>query len=91
MCVYLLGKADMAFDVNTLKQFICDVMATHLDESSCVECYENVERFAELTLQGQNAVLLMPHVQAHLEQCIDCRQEFVALLDALHGTTRIQQ
>lgn len=80
----------MALDVDTLKQFVCDVLVTHIDEFSCVECYEHIEQFAEMTLQGQNAALLMPRVHAHLEQCPDCRQEFGALLAALRGSTGIQ-
>lgn len=55
-------------------------------ELSCEECWEQTDRFAELIIGGENAGELMPLVGEHLCRCSDCREEFAALLQALHAT-----
>ena len=38
-----------------------------------------------LVLAGKNAAEAMPLVQDHLDRCMDCREEFEALLRALRA------
>lgn len=66
-----------------LAQMVRMVATTRPDEIGCDECYEQLDRFAELALAGRNAAEAMPLVQDHLERCGDCREEFEALLAAL--------
>lgn len=61
------------------------IFRTRPDEIGCDECFEQMNRLADLVLVGQPATELMPLVQAHLEQCGDCLEEFEALLDALQN------
>lgn len=75
----------MKLDLNTLKRMVREVMSTRSDEIGCDECFEQLDRFAEMTLAGKNAAEAMPLVQYHLEHCGDCREEFEALLDALRA------
>ena len=73
----------MELDRNTLKQMIWDAVTFRPDELSCGQCFEHLDHFAELSLVGKSAVEAMPLVQDHLEHCVDCREEFEALLAAL--------
>lgn len=66
-----------------LAQMVRMVAATRPNEIGCDECYEQIDRFADLHLSGKNAAEAMPLVQDHLDRCNDCREEFEALLAAL--------
>lgn len=66
-----------------LAQMTRMVAATRPDEIGCDECFEQIDRFAELYLAGKNAAEAMPLVQDHLNRCGDCLEEFEALLTAL--------
>ena len=62
-----------------------EIITTRPDEIGCDECFEQLDRFVEMTLAGKNAAEAMPLVQDHLERCHDCHEEFEALLAALRG------
>lgn len=70
----------------SFKMLVQMVTATRPDEIGCDECYEQLDRFAELLLSGKNAAEVLPLVQDHLERCGNCREEFEALLVALRAT-----
>ena len=70
---------------STLRQMVYDILTTHPDEIGCQECFEQLDRFVELTLAGKNAAEAMPLVQDHLDHCNDCREEFEALLAVLRA------
>ncbi|MBU0494283.1 MAG: hypothetical protein KKA73_13310 [Chloroflexi bacterium] len=69
--------------LDTLKKVISGIMTTRPDELGCDECFEELDRFAELVLAGKNAAEAIPLVQDHLDRCQNCREEFEALLAAL--------
>ena len=75
----------MELDRYTLKQMIRDALTTRPDELSCGQCFDHLDHFAELSLVGKSAGEAMPLVQDHLEHCVDCREEFEALLQALQA------
>ena len=75
----------MTLDLDTLKQMAREIITTRPDEIGCDECFEQLDRFVEMTLAGKNAAEAMPLVQDHLERCDDCREEFEALLAALRA------
>lgn len=56
---------------------------TNNEELACDECFEKLDRFVEMELDGLDAASAMPLVQDHLDKCGDCREEYQALLDAL--------
>ena len=70
---------------SALRQMVYDIFTTRPDEIGCQECFEQLDRFVELTLAGKNAAEAMPLVQDHLDHCSDCREEFEALLAALRA------
>jgi hypothetical protein len=73
----------MNLEPETLKRMVRGVLSTRPDEIGCDECFEQLDRFVEMTLAGKNAAEAMPLVQDHLTRCRDCREEFEALLEAL--------
>lgn len=72
-------------DPLTLRRVVQSVVTTRPDELSCDECFELLDRFAELVLAGHEIPDAFRLVQDHLERCGDCREEFEALLDALRA------
>ncbi len=62
-----------------VKKLVRDVLDSRPDEIGCEECLEQLDRFVEMTLAGQDISAAMPLVQHHLEQCRCCREEFEAL------------
>jgi len=75
----------MNLDDDFLKMVVRMAAATREEELTCGECWDKVDRFAEMVLAGKNAAEAMPLVQAHLDHCPECRDEFEALLDALRA------
>ena len=73
----------MALNLDTLKKMIHMVGSTRPDEIGCDDCFAQLDQFAEQVLAGKNAAEAMPLVQDHLDRCMDCREEFEALLRAL--------
>ena len=59
------------------------ILSTGEDEIDCDQCFEKLDVFVELVLQGKNAQDVLPLVREHLDRCPDCREEFEALLAAL--------
>lgn len=66
-----------------LKNIISSLAHTHENEIGCDECFDQVHTFAEMELKGKSPEEAMPLVKEHLEKCGECRQEYVALLEAM--------
>ena len=75
----------MTLDPVMLKQMVRAIITTRPDEIGCDECFEQLDRFVEMTLAGKNAAEAMPLVQDHLERCRNCREEYEALLTVLRA------
>jgi hypothetical protein len=75
----------MALSLDLLKKMIHNVVSTRPDEIGCDECFAQLDQFTELVLAGKNAAEALPLVQDHLDRCMDCREEFEALLRALRA------
>jgi len=63
------------------------VDATAEIEIACEEAYRLLDQYADMVLRGEDPAALMPRVKHHLEMCMDCREEFEVLLEALRETT----
>jgi hypothetical protein len=48
-------------------------------ELLCDECFEQLDRYVELELQGGTADEDVPGMRAHLEGCRACREEYESL------------
>ena len=75
----------MTLEPAALKRIVRGIVTSHPDEIGCDECFEQLDRFVEMTLTGKNAAEAMPLVQDHLDRCRDCREEFEALLEAVRA------
>jgi hypothetical protein len=72
-------------DPEALRQMMHRIITTRTDEIGCDECFEQVDRFAEMLLDGRDAAEALPLVQDHLDRCGDCHEELEALLEALRA------
>jgi len=61
------------------------IRVTREEELDCGDCYEQLDRFAEMKLAGTDAEEALPLVEAHLETCPCCREEFLMLLESLRA------
>ncbi|RME07809.1 MAG: hypothetical protein D6803_02940 [Anaerolineae bacterium] len=77
----------MSINSEILKGLVRAIAATQDVEIGCDDCFAEIDRFVELHLEGKNAAEALPLVQAHLQRCRDCREEFNALLLALQAST----
>jgi len=75
----------MKLDLSMLKNLIRSIVTTQENEIGCEDCYEELDIFAEMVLQGKDPDTAMPLVKDHLKRCHNCHEEFNALLDALHA------
>ncbi len=75
----------MKLTVHTVEQVLGAVLATKDEEVGCGECYEQMEQFVEMKLEGKSPEEAMPLVKEHLQQCNDCNEEYEVLLEALQA------
>jgi hypothetical protein len=57
-------------------------------EVGCDTCFEELDRFVELELAGEDAEAAIPGLRAHLEGCPACREEHESLLALAAGEQR---
>lgn len=50
-------------------------------ELSCEECFEELDRYVELTVAGERADERVPGMRAHLQGCPACAEDFRSLRD----------
>ena len=48
-------------------------------ELSCEQCFEELDRFVELELAGQDAEARVPGMRAHLDGCQACAEDYASL------------
>ena len=48
---------------------------------SCEQCFEELDRYVECELAGEDADRLVPGMRHHLEGCPACREDHDSLLD----------
>jgi hypothetical protein len=77
---------EMKLSLEVLKKMVQSIAMTRSNEIGCDDCFEQIDQFVELKLQGLNAAEAMPLVQSHLDMCGNCQDEFEALLDCLRAT-----
>ncbi|MBX3005045.1 MAG: hypothetical protein KF821_04360 [Anaerolineales bacterium] len=70
---------------STLKELLQRILTTHKEEIGCESCYESLDRFVELELDGKNAEQALPLIKRHLELCSGCGEEYQALLAAVES------
>ena len=56
-------------------------------ELGCDECFEQLDRYVELEVVGDQADVIVPGMRAHLEGCPACREEHSSLRALLESET----
>jgi len=79
------AQPEKKLEQDVLYDMFYSILTTRPDEIGCDECFQQLDRFIEITLAGKNAAEAMPLVQDHLDRCADCREEFEALLATLRA------
>ena len=54
-------------------------------ELGCEACFEELDRYVERRLAGDDADAAVPGMRAHLDGCVACREDYEALLSLLGG------
>ena len=67
-------------DLSKLGRAVAETRGT---EIGCDECFEQMDRFAEIEFSGSDAATAMPLVHDHLRKCEDCHEQYEALLIAI--------
>ncbi|NQS91380.1 MAG: hypothetical protein HQ574_03140 [Chloroflexi bacterium] len=75
----------MQLSSETIRKMMSSVKSTRDEELTCGHCYDELDQFIEMKLSGKNAEEAMPLVQAHLDLCADCREEYEVLLEAIQA------
>lgn len=68
-----------------LAPLLHSVAETRERELTCDEVHALLDQFAEAVLRGDDAARLMPLIQAHLDMCPDCREEYETLLQMMRA------
>jgi predicted anti-sigma-YlaC factor YlaD len=55
-------------------------------ELTCEECFEQLDRYVELEIAGEDADVLVPGMNAHLQGCPACREDHDSLSDFVQLT-----
>lgn len=58
---------------------------TRDDEYACDEVLELIDQYAEMAARGEDAAQIMPLIKHHLDMCIDCGEEYEALMRVLNS------
>jgi hypothetical protein len=66
-----------------LDKLVRAIAETRESEIGCDECFEQMDRFAEIEFSGLDAEAAAPLVRDHLRKCEDCREKYEALLRAM--------
>jgi hypothetical protein len=61
------------------------VLGPDAPELTCVQCFEELDRYVELTLAGEAADARVPGMRAHLDGCPACAEDFRSLRDLVAG------
>jgi anti-sigma factor RsiW len=59
------------------------VLGPGAPELTCEQCFDELDRYVELTVAGEQADERAPGMRAHLEGCPACAEDFDSLRDLL--------
>ena len=68
-----------------LKQALGRLLGPGGPEVGCDECFEQLDRYVELELEGGDADAVLPGLRAHLAGCPACREEYESLRALVGG------
>ncbi|HXF97368.1 MAG TPA: hypothetical protein VNJ46_02015 [Gaiellaceae bacterium] len=62
-----------------LEQTLGQLLGPAEPEIGCEACFDELDRYVELQLRGEDADAAVPGLRAHLEGCAACREEYESL------------
>jgi hypothetical protein len=68
-----------------LKQSLGRLLGPRETEIGCDECFEQLDLYVELELDGSDADAALPGFRPHLEGCPACREEHASLRALVGG------
>jgi hypothetical protein len=68
-----------------LKQALGRLLGPAEPEVGCDECFDQLDRYVELELAGEDADAILPGLRAHLDGCPACREEHESLYALVAG------
>ena len=68
-----------------LKQALGRLLGPKSREVGCDECFDQLDRYVELELAGEDADAAIPGLRAHLDGCPACREEHESLYALVSG------
>jgi len=75
----------MKIKQDKIKMILSSLSITKDDEADCVDCYDELDVYAEMLKEGNDPEEVMPMIKQHLEVCKCCREELEGLLAALES------
>jgi hypothetical protein len=73
----------MRLSMDQLVELLATASATKQDAIGCDDCFALLDQFAQAEIDGQGVPAALEAVRNHLDQCVCCREEYKALLEAL--------
>jgi hypothetical protein len=61
------------------EELVARLLGPGEEELSCEACFEQLDRYVDLELAGQDADGLVPGMRAHLRGCPACREDHESL------------
>jgi hypothetical protein len=71
-----------------LNEMLGRILGPAEPEIGCDTCFEELDRYVELELAGDDADRALPGFRAHLEGCSACREEHDSLYALVAGELR---
>lgn len=68
-----------------MKRILRSFMTAQENDANCEECYEHLDQFVEMVDAGTDAATILPRIEAHINICSDCGEEYQALLSVLRS------
>jgi hypothetical protein len=68
-----------------LMQALESLLGPRGPEVGCEECFDQIDRYVELELAGEDVDAALPGLRAHLDGCPACREEHDSLLALVGG------
>lgn len=73
------------------KKLLKSALETEELELTCEECFEGLDSYVELLLEGMDPAEVMPMVKQHLNQCNCCTEEVKAMMVMLQDAAKDTQ
>ena len=74
------GRAPVVASISALSTAEATSLAKDASDIGCDACFDELDRFVELELAGEDADAAIPGLRAHLAGCPACREEHESLL-----------